>query len=169
VSIVIDASAEQIWDMVSDVTRMGEWSPECFRCFWLGRRKGPEVGARFVGFNRAGWRVWATPNVVVAAERGRTFAWRTIGNGNVWSYQMEAVEGATGSTAATRVTESRHLPARRPALAKLLLQVFFGGTDRHDERMRKGMRRTLERLKTAAEGETGPGAPDPPADAVDRT
>jgi uncharacterized protein YndB with AHSA1/START domain len=153
VSIVIDTSAEQIWDMVSDVTRMGRWSPECFRCRWIGSPKGPEVGARFVGFNRAGWRVWANPNVVVAAERGRVFAWRTIGNGNIWSYRMEPDPEGHG----TMVTESRQLPARRPALTKLLLRIFFRGTDRHDEHMREGMRRTLERLKAAAESEARSG------------
>jgi uncharacterized protein YndB with AHSA1/START domain len=144
---VIDATAERIWDMVADVSRMGEWSPECFRCRWIGSRKGPEVGARFVGFNRAGWRIWATPNVVVEAERGRVFAWRTVGNGSIWSYRMAPDPGGEG----TVVTESRQLPSRRPALAALTLRVFFRGTDRHDERMREGIRRTLERLKAAAE------------------
>lgn len=146
--MVIDAPAERIWDMVADVTRMGEWSPECFRCRWVGSIKRPEVGARFIGFNRAGWRVWATPNVVVEAERGRVFAWRTLANKNIWSYRMEPVGDEGGST---RVTESRQLPAKRPFLAKLSLIAFFGGTERHDERMREGMRRTLERLGAAAE------------------
>jgi hypothetical protein len=157
VSVVIDAPAERIWDMVADVTRMGEWSPECFRCRWVGSKKGPEVGARFVGFNRAGWRVWATPNVVVEAERGRIFAWRTLANGNIWSYRMEPAGGAegTGDDGSTVVTESRQLPAKRPWYAKLLLDIFFRGTARHDERMREGIRKTLERLKSVAERSAG--------------
>lgn len=155
--MVIDAPAERIWDMVSDVTRMGEWSPETFRCRWVGSVKRPEVGARFIGLNRAGWLLWATPNVVVEAERGRVFAWRTTINGNVWSYRMEPaepVEGGAGDEGVeggrTRVTESRQLPAKRPLLAKLSL-VVFGGVKRHDERMRAGIRQTLERLKAVAE------------------
>jgi uncharacterized protein YndB with AHSA1/START domain len=148
VSVHIDRSPEQVWDMVSDVTRMGEWSPECFRCRWVGSPKGPEVGARFVGFNRAGWRIWATPNVVVEADRGRIFAWRTVINGTIWSYRMEAAEDGHGAL----VTESRQLPAKRPWYAKLLLDVFFGGTVKHDARMRQGVRQTVDRLKAAAEG-----------------
>lgn len=157
---MIHAPAERIWDMVADVTRMGEWSPECFRCRWIGSPKGPEVGARFIGFNRATWRIWATPNQVVEADRGRIFAWRTLFNGNIWSYRMEPDDldaDAAGAPSRTRVTESRQLPAKRPGLGKLSLDVFFGGTERHDERMREGIRQTLARLKAAAEAETGTG------------
>jgi uncharacterized protein YndB with AHSA1/START domain len=147
VSVRIIASPETVYDLVSDVTRMGEWSPECFRCRWYGTPKEAVAGARFVGFNRAGWRIWATRNVVEQAEPGRVFAWRTRSNGNVWSYRMEP----TDEDEVTLVTESRQLPARRPFFAKLLLDMFFGGTDRHDERMRDGMRQTLRRLETIAE------------------
>jgi uncharacterized protein YndB with AHSA1/START domain len=147
VSVRIIASPETVYDLVSDVTRMGEWSPECFRCRWYGTPKEAVAGARFVGFNRAGWRIWATRNVVEQAEPGRVFAWRTRSNGNVWSYRMEP----TDEDEVTLVTESRQLPARRPFFAKLLLDMFFGGTDRHDERMRDGIRQTLRRLETIAE------------------
>jgi dimethylaniline monooxygenase (N-oxide forming) len=148
VSIHIAATPEQIWDLVSDVTRMGEWSPECFRCRWYGAAKEPVVGAKFVGFNRAGWRIWATRNVVEQAEPGRVFAWRTRSNGNIWSYRIEPVADDEGGTL---VTESRQLPARRPLYAKLLLIVFFRGLEHHDQRMRAGMRQTVARLKTVAE------------------
>jgi hypothetical protein len=145
VSIRIAASPEQVWDLVSDVTRTGEWSPECFRCRWYGSTEGPEVGAKFVGFNRATWRVWATPNVVVESERARVFAWRTVFNGNIWSYRMEPDGDGT------LVTESRQPPAKPAFLPKLSLILFFGGVAKHDQRMREGMRQTLERLKTVAE------------------
>jgi dimethylaniline monooxygenase (N-oxide forming) len=148
VSIRIAPSPEHVWDLVSDVTRMGEWSPECFRCRWYGSPKGPEDGAKFVGFNRATWRIWATPNVVVESDRGRIFSWRTRLNGNIWSYRMEP----DGDDGGTLVTESRQLPPKRPWLAKLSLDVFFGGTESHDAHMREGMRQTLDRLKTVAEG-----------------
>lgn len=145
VSVRIAASPEHIWDMIADVTRMGEWSPECFRCRWVGSPKEPVAGARFVGFNRAGVRIWPTRNEVLEAERGRTFAWRTVDNGNIWSYRLVA-DGDT-----TQVTESRQLPARRPWFPKLLLMLFFGGLDHHNEHMRQGMQETLQRLKAVAE------------------
>lgn len=33
-SIVIARSPADLYDMVSDVTRMGEWSPVCKACWW---------------------------------------------------------------------------------------------------------------------------------------
>ena len=40
----IDAPAEKLWAMVSDVTRMGEWSPENVGGNWLGGATGPKPG-----------------------------------------------------------------------------------------------------------------------------
>ena len=37
---VIDASPEQVWAVVSDLRRMGEWSPQCRRCEWEDERRG---------------------------------------------------------------------------------------------------------------------------------
>lgn len=144
VSLAIDAPAEQLWDMVADVTRMGEWSPECYRCRWLGKERSPVVGARFLGMNKRGWRRWMTPNVVVEAERGKVFSFRTVGNNNIWGYRFEP-EGE-----GTLVTEFRQVPAKRPwyILGALL---FLGGARKYDAGVPDGMRKTLDRLKVAAE------------------
>src|SRR5207237_239229 len=60
----------------ADVRRMGEWSPECVRCEWLGGAAGATVGARFRGHNRNGLRRWSTVSTVVAADPRRIFAFR---------------------------------------------------------------------------------------------
>ena len=49
-SIVVARSAEDLYDMVSDVTRMGEWSPVCKACWW-DDGDGPRPGAWFTGRN----------------------------------------------------------------------------------------------------------------------
>lgn len=54
VSIVIDAPADRLYDIVSDVSKMGRLSPECTGGKWLGGAKGPSVDARFKGRNRRG-------------------------------------------------------------------------------------------------------------------
>ncbi len=41
----IDASPEQVYAAISDVTRMGEWSEECYACEWHEGFDGPVVGA----------------------------------------------------------------------------------------------------------------------------
>ncbi len=99
VSIAIDAPAEQIYDMVADLPRMGEWSPECAAVEWSDGASGPAVGARFVGHNRTGPRgliKWSRRGRVVAADRGREFAFATEEGGvegTTWRYRFESVDG----------------------------------------------------------------------------
>ncbi len=68
--IVIAAPADRLWSMVSDVTRMPEWSPETYRTSWLGGATGPAVGAKFRGWNKKGPIRWATNPKVTECEPG---------------------------------------------------------------------------------------------------
>jgi hypothetical protein len=86
-SIPIATSPDALYDMVSDVTRMGAWSPICTACWW-DEGDGPTVGAWFTGRNETPSRTWETRSQVVSAEPGREFAW-TVGGGWVrWSFTM---------------------------------------------------------------------------------
>src|SRR4051794_32394800 len=93
-TIEIDAPPLVAYDLLSDVTRMGERSPECYRCEWLGFPARPEVDARFKGFNRLGLLRWSTTCVVIKAERGREFAFTVLsGRGRAetqWRYAITA-------------------------------------------------------------------------------
>ena len=60
VSVTIAAPAERLYDLISDLPRMGEWSPENCGGKWVKGATGPVVGARFRGHNRKGWRRWTT-------------------------------------------------------------------------------------------------------------
>ena len=71
----IGVSPQQAWAAVADVTRMGEWSPECTGGTWLGDVEVPEVGAQFTGTNRKGRIRWATRCTITRAEPGRVLAW----------------------------------------------------------------------------------------------
>jgi hypothetical protein len=77
-SVVIARSSEDLYDMVSDVTRMGEWSPVCRTCWW-DEGDGPRPGAWFTGRNVLAERTWETRSQVVAADRGREFAFKVGG------------------------------------------------------------------------------------------
>jgi len=144
-SVTVAADAGTLWDMVSDVTRMGEWSPECTGGRWLGKRRTPVVGARFVGFNRRGLARWATTNEVVESARGTAFAFRTRETGVVWGYRF-----APADDGGTVVTETRDTSAARTWLVRLA-GPFVGGMDSHADELRAGMRETLGRIKAAAE------------------
>lgn len=144
-SVTIAADADTLWDMVSDVTRMGDWSPECTGCRWIGKERAPVAGARFVGFNRRGFARWFTTNEVIEAERGKAFAFRTRETNVVWGYRFEP-DGDGG----TVVTERRDMSGARTWLVRLA-GPFVGGMDSHADELRQGMRQTLTRLKHAAE------------------
>jgi hypothetical protein len=98
-SIVIARSPEALYDMVSDVTRMGEWSPVCTACWW-DEGDGPRPGAWFTGRNEVPERTWETRSQVVVADRGREFAF-VVGDSWVqWGYTFAAVAGGTQVTEA---------------------------------------------------------------------
>jgi Polyketide cyclase / dehydrase and lipid transport len=98
-SIVVARSPEDLYDMVSDVTRMGEWSPVCTTCWW-DDGQGPQPGAWFTGRNELPDRTWETRSQVVAADRGREFAFAVGGSWARWGYTFTVVPGGT------QVTES---------------------------------------------------------------
>ena len=87
----IPAPPDAVYALVSDVTRMGEWSPETTSCRWVGGATGPVVGARFRGANRRGWRQWSTTCTVSEAEPGRRFAFDVRFGGmpvSHWAYEF---------------------------------------------------------------------------------
>jgi uncharacterized protein YndB with AHSA1/START domain len=144
----VSAPPEKVYDMVSDVTRMGEWSPETVKCEWLGGASGPAVGARFKGTNRRGVMRWSTKPEVVAADPGREFAFVTKGVGPAtrWSYRFE--QAADGGT---EVSESFEAVDDLPAYIRFCDRYLMGIKDRKAD-LEQGMQQTLERIKKVAEG-----------------
>lgn len=98
-SVVIHAPADVLYDMIADVTRMGEWSPICAACWW-DEGEGPHVGSWFTGRNVTPERTWETRSLVVVADRGREFSFVVNGAYVRWTYHLDEQDGAT------RVTES---------------------------------------------------------------
>lgn len=95
-SIHLAAGPEQVYDVVSDVTRTGEWSVFTRSCTWEDA-DGPRVGAHFIGHNSRPGRDWDTRSEVVTADPGRAFAWEV--NGLIrWAYEMEPEDGGTRLT-----------------------------------------------------------------------
>ena len=72
-SVIVACPPDELYAMVSDITRMGEWSPVCKACWW-DEGEGPRVGAWFTGRNELPERTWETRSEVVAADPGREFA-----------------------------------------------------------------------------------------------
>ena len=148
VELEINADATVLYDMVSDLPRIGEWSPECEKVVWEGEVGVPVEGTTFFGHNAVGpgRRIrYKRHGRVLVAERGREFAFITDEGGRestVWRYTFSP------AGAGTRVTESydvRWIPT--------WARILDVPTNRHKELV-ENMATTLERLKAAAERET---------------
>jgi uncharacterized protein YndB with AHSA1/START domain len=145
----IEAPAMLVWTMVSDITRMGEWSPENTGGSWTNGASGPAVGATFKGTNSTGKKRWSTSCKVVAAEPGQRFAFAVdVGPIAVatWSFDLEPDD--TGCTVTQTWTD------RRGRLAHTLGKLATGVADRAAHN-RAGMEQTLDRLAAAAESTAG--------------
>jgi Polyketide cyclase / dehydrase and lipid transport len=97
VSIEIFAAPELVYAAVSDLTRMGEFSPECRQVEWLSGG-APTPGARFVGHNRGGPIRWSREGRVDTAEPGKEFSFTTEWRGHdstAWTYRMKPTSNGT--------------------------------------------------------------------------
>lgn len=150
VSADVGAPPEVVWRLVSDVTRMGEWSPETEAAEWVSGRPGA-VGATFRGRNRRGRATWATTCEVVESVPGRAFAF-VVGKPDKPSARWRYDLAAAGS--GTTVTETFELPSPLGAVSRLTTRVFLGVRDREADLV-EGMRTTLRRLAVVAEREAG--------------
>lgn len=146
----VDASPTAVYELISDVTRTGEWSPECRRCEWVDGADRATVGTRFRGWNR--WRLarWSRLVEVVAAEPARELAFRTLPDwfnrdSTTWRYLLEPAGDGT------LITESYEIH-RVPAFPVSVLQRLFL---RHHADMRPHMEQTLERIASLLEVESG--------------
>jgi hypothetical protein len=148
VGLEIEADADLLYDMVADLPRIGEWSPECERVDWEGDVTVPVRGTTFVGHNAVGpgRRIrYSRHGEVLAAERGKEFTFITDEGGRqstLWRYRFEPTANGT------RVSEGYEVHWI-PTWARILDVPL----NRHKELLR-GMRTTLERLKAAAEART---------------
>jgi hypothetical protein len=145
-SIVIAQPPATVYDMVSDVTRMGEWSPICKGCWW-DEGAGPQADAWFTGRNELPERTWETRSRVAVADPGREFAFVVGGTWIRWGYRFAPVAGGT------EVTESWEiLPA-----GVAMFEEHFGVDKARDliaertEQARTGIPQTLATLKKVAE------------------
>ncbi len=148
VSLPIAAPPERLYDLITDVTQMGRWSPECTGGKWLRGASGPAPGVRFRGSNKHGVVRWWTHCTVTRADRPEAFEFTVAESGMRWGYRFAPDPADPGTTI---VTEYREHAKDAPAVIKLVQRSGILGRAREDLLV-DGMRQSLERLKAAAEG-----------------
>ncbi|SMC72995.1 SRPBCC family protein [Kibdelosporangium aridum] len=95
----IEAPADRVWSIVSDIGRMPEMSAELQSVEWLDGATGPAVGRKFVGYNKHdSFGEWSTTSEVVEYEPERVFAW-AVGDpadpSAVWRFRLQPKDGGT--------------------------------------------------------------------------
>ena len=141
VAITIDAPPGRVYDLIADVTRMSQWSPECTGCEWLDEPN--QVGSTFRGRNRRGIARWSTLARVLVADRPRSFTFATLHREAIatrWSYELAGDHTTTLTETFTSVTT--------PLLIGLTERWII--RDRQAQ-LESGIALTLARIKTAAE------------------
>jgi Polyketide cyclase / dehydrase and lipid transport len=147
VTVHVEAPPGAVYDLVADVTRIGEFSPECRRAEWLDDARRATPGARFRGRNIANkLSRWSRTCEVLTANGGREFSFRTVPaptkpDSTVWCYRFQPAGDGTDVTESYEVVK---LPPR-PLLA------LYRHLLPHHMDMRPHLRRTLEAIKRTAE------------------
>lgn len=140
----IAASPERVWALLTDLSRMPEWSPELVKMVPL-KRGGLRLGQSYAGINRRKAMIWPTRNVVAILEPAKTLAWDTKTSGARWIFEL-APEGE-----GTRLTQRRPVPSKLTLLSKVFAASALGGQTEHADELELGMQTTLERIKATVE------------------
>jgi len=141
--IEINAPVSTVWGLVSDLSRMPQWSPQCRKMKLLGPLR---PGTRTLNLNRRNMLFWPTTSTITEVIPERKLAFRIPLNTTVWTYEMEPT--ATG----TRLIESRHAENGVTAVSTAVTNAALGGVDSFESELLEGMNQSLVRIKAAAEG-----------------
>jgi hypothetical protein len=146
VSIFVDASVDAVWELVSDVTRTGEWSVECRGAEWMDGATGPVEGARFRGRNRRNATRWSRVCELLDVVAPQRLAWRTLPtrllpDSTRWEFEL------TPDGAGTKLTERMQV-LEIPAFYDWLFAAML---PQHRDRT-ADLKADLTRIKARLEG-----------------
>ena len=125
------ATPEQVWAVLADVTRIGEWSHECKAASWVDGATRAVAGARYTGGNRVGRTRWSRRNEILVAEPAQELAWRTVpsalySDSTTWRITLEPAGSGT------RITQSFEVTKLNPVIERLIYAAMKVHRDRLD-------------------------------------
>jgi hemerythrin-like domain-containing protein len=149
VAVTVDADIDDVWEVVRDVTRVGEWSHECVGASWLGAATSAVPGARFRGRNRSGLFRWGRVCEILSAEP-HELVWRTVPSARYpdsseWRIALDRSDGGTRISQRFRVL-------RAPRVLSVVYALMIPG---HRDRT-SALIQDLERLGAVARRSTTP-------------
>ena len=151
VDVVIEASVDAVWALVTDINMPARFSREFQGASWVDT--GPALGARFVGRNwHSAMGEWETTSIVSRYEPPSAFGWCVTDLDNpsaTWWFELD--ETPTG----TRLTQGARMG---PAASGL--SIAIAAMPEKEERivarrlgeLEANIRATLDGIKRLAEG-----------------
>ncbi len=151
-SIDIAAAPADVYNMVSDLTRMGEWSPESTGGKW-SEGSPSQVGATFIGTNEMASmgdmpsHAWESSCEITVAEPGSQFEFivRDMEGGGPysrWTYSMQ-----DNNSGGTKLTEAWIVDDIPPAMAEAGEEMLTA----RNKMVADGIEATLAAIKASAE------------------
>jgi ligand-binding SRPBCC domain-containing protein len=152
-SITIDAPIARVWDVVSDVERMTEFSPELIRVEWLGGASRAAPGARFAGTSSIDGFEWTRNVTISELDAPNVFAWDVYDGPDERPQSRWRLELAADGDRTVLTQRFAHVPDGRSTIRAL---AEAGDPDEviaeRTEMLREGTRRTLDAIREASEG-----------------
>lgn len=148
---VLDASIEiavppaRAWELVSDLRRMAEWSPQVDSTRLATGHSDLGLGTRLTNRNVQGELAWITHAEVVRYVPGREIAFRIEENWATWSFTVSPTPGGT------LLTQRREAPDGLSPSSVHAQETWLGGQATFTDTLRAGMRETLEAIRRALE------------------
>src|SRR3954471_18312363 len=129
VDVDVEATPAQVWALLADVTRSGEWSHETQGAEWLDGATAAAPGARFRGRNKNGRTKWSRVCEVLTADAPLVISWRTVPTGvypdsTRWTYELAPIDGGC------RVTQRFEVLKLNPILDRLFYALIPAHRDR---------------------------------------
>ncbi len=121
VAVEVGATPAQVWAVLSDPTRVGEWSHECHTVTWVDGHTEAAVGAKFRGNNQVKGFKWSRTCTITGLEPERLLVYRTSGglppDSTEWRFRLEPAGGGA------RITQSFRI-LKFPRLMEIVTVVF---------------------------------------------
>ncbi len=145
VSRDVAAPPAVIFAAITDITRMGEWSPECVSAEWNEGFSAPALGAMFTGHNRNGDKEWSVEAKIVDLVDNQRFFFDCIVRDFVFSKWGYTIEATNSGCRITEYTQDLRLES------SLERSTMISGVSDRATHNRAGMEATLERIAAAIE------------------
>lgn len=162
-SITVNAPTSKVWQRVTDLSAMGQRSPQCKKMILLPRRKASAAGAApapgtvTINLNRQGILWWPTWAVVTEVEPEKVFEFKIPLNGTRWRFELTPTADGSQTTptadgSQTVLTEKRLAPGGKTSLiSRVLVAVVLGGEEKFEASLQEGIQQTIRALAREAE------------------